>query len=306
MLRSALVTVALACACDSSNQSAPDPKAAPSGEKAAPAKEAAPGEKAAAAQKAAPPSAKAEGKSAEPAAQPPAGPGAVAVPTPTVAVPSTVNDPVPADAHVCERFGRARLGHAWTFQKKPVVQGEPTSFEDAGYTVTSYELANHKLRMHHKRTTYMVTHTSVIDLTEDFRCDDEGMWFVTVDGNGTMTATADGKSWPTGQSTTYDPPMLVLPPVLEVGARWQSKSTQRHTATSEGSPPSVTTTEIDRSCEVKAKESVSVPAGTYEALRVDCTDARGGATATIWYADGVGAVKFGEYGPRLVLHERTG
>lgn len=281
MARSLLLILALASACDSPAQSAPDPKAAPSQRDA-------------------------DGKSAEPTAPTPAAPERRADAAPAAAPTPGVNDPVPPNAHVCERFGRARVGHKWTFQRKPIVFGEPTSFEDSGYTVDSYDLATHKLRMHHKRTSYMIDTTAVLDLSEDFRCDDQGMWFVQSGGDGTMTASADDKRWSTGQSTVYDPPMLVLPPVLEVGARWQAKSAQRHTTRAEGSPDREVTTQIDRSCEVKAKEQVTVPAGSFDALRVDCTDTVGGSVATIWYVDGVGAVKFGDSGPRLTVHELAG
>ena len=98
------------------------------------------------------------------------------------------------------------------------------------------------------------------------------------------------------------PPLLVLPAVVEVGARWQSKSTQRHTITREGKPPEVTTHTIDRNCEVMLKEELTVPAGTFQTLRVDCAPVGGVSKAAIWYADGVGLIQYAESGAKLITH----
>lgn len=240
---------------------------------------------------------------AQPAPAPNAAPPADA-PTadpPGNAPPADANLPQPADG-VCERFGRARPGETWTYLRKPIAADEPTSQEHAGYTVTEYDRATGKLRLLHKRTTTFPTSEHVALFDETYRCDEHGLWLLSQVGPTTGT-------YPTIQSTSlaqledvWDPPLLLLPAVVEVGARWQGKSTQRHTSTREGKPPEVHTNTIDRTCEVMLKQELTVPAGTFQALRVDCAPVGGTSKASAWYADGVGLIQYADPGAKLIEH----
>lgn len=239
---------------------------------------------------------------APPAPAPDAAPPADASkPPPGEAAPAGANLPQPADG-VCERFGRARPGETWAYLRKPIAADEPTSQEHAGYTVTEYDRATGKLRLLHKRTTTFPTSEHVALFDETYRCDEHGLWMVSQVGPSTGTFPTIQSTSTTQHEDIWDPPFLVLPAVVEVGARWQSKSTQRHTITPEGKPPEVTTNTIDRTCEVMLKEELTVPAGTFQALRVDCAPVGGTSKASAWYADGVGLIQYAEAGAKLIAH----
>lgn len=233
-----------------------------------------------------------------PATAPPADPPG---PPSGDAAPAQADVPQPADG-VCERFGRARPGEEWTYLRKPIEAGEPTSQEHAGYTVSEYDRATGKLRLLHKRTTTFPSSEHVALFDETYRCDEHGLWMVSSVGPSTGTYPNLGSTSTTQLEDQWDPPLLVLPAVVEVGARWQSKSTQRHTITREGKPPEVTTQTIDRNCEVMLKEELTVPAGTFQTLRVDCAPVGGVSKAAIWYADGVGLIQYAEPGAKLIAH----
>ena len=68
---------------------------------------------------------------------------------------------------------------------------------------------------------------------------------------------------------------------LEVGKRWDVTYTLNRL-------PDRTTDKRQRECEVLARETVSVPAGTFETVKIGCRDKRSGAAAyEAWYAPAV-------------------
>lgn len=80
-----------------------------------------------------------------------------------------------------------------------------------------------------------------------------------------------------------------------LNASWDFQETYTQTTSSSTSAETFT---LARGCSVNAAESVTVPAGTFDTLRADCTEIRtdsaGTATTTelkSWYAKGVGLVK---------------
>jgi hypothetical protein len=84
-----------------------------------------------------------------------------------------------------------------------------------------------------------------------------------------------------GLQATYDPPKQYLPNPLVVGREWRWS----------GRDP--TQVEHQESSRVVAVEVVTVPAGTFRAMKVVSKLTGGSATKTRtnWYADGVGLVK---------------
>lgn len=84
-----------------------------------------------------------------------------------------------------------------------------------------------------------------------------------------------------GTKAEYQPTKQFLKNPLTNGDSWQWKG------------KGMMGLEIDESNQVSGPESVSVPAGTFEAMKVSTKVVQGGApvTKTYWYAPGVGLVK---------------
>lgn len=87
--------------------------------------------------------------------------------------------------------------------------------------------------------------------------------------------------------TSYNPPFLAVARGLEAGLSWEG-STERQV---EGGTTVAATEALSWSMIAGTTEEVTVPAGTYPALRVDVT---GGVAVTSWYAEGVGLVRTGD------------
>jgi hypothetical protein len=110
------------------------------------------------------------------------------------------------------------------------------------------------------------------------QCDDKLAYFSVATGNLTKIASLDGEA-----VVEFKPfsPSISFP--LEVGKKWQGKYTG-YTADNGYRWAG------DSSCEVKSAETVKVPAGDFEAYRIDCVDSwkLGGATgqahSSAWYA----------------------
>ena len=85
----------------------------------------------------------------------------------------------------------------------------------------------------------------------------------------------------TGTKSEYEPTKQFLKNPLTSGDSWQWKG------------KGMMGLEIDESNEVSGPESVSVPAGSFDAMKVMTKVVQGGApvTKTYWYAPGVGMVK---------------
>ncbi len=123
--------------------------------------------------------------------------------------------------------------------------------------------------------------------TGNYRCDADGFWILDQDTSYTVTTTSGTtEGWST---VTYDEPVLLVPNSVAVGDTWTTEATGTVETSTGQTIDLATTTDY----EVVAEESVTVPAGTWDAYRIDITaDAGTGATTTTtWIAPGVGTVK---------------
>lgn len=126
--------------------------------------------------------------------------------------------------------------------------------------------------------------SSTITTTVSYICDPEGIWVGTQSTDWeTVSGDYTSASW---LLSSYDPPWLMLARLAADGDTWTGSTSHEQ----QGS--AVETTVADKTWSMTAAtETVTVPAGTYEALRVDVT---GDLGVTSWYADGVGLVKTGD------------
>jgi len=72
------------------------------------------------------------------------------------------------------------------------------------------------------------------------------------------------------------------------GASWTSTFTENHTSTTK---PAKQTTKTESWQVMAAEETVTVPAGTFKALRLSRTDQSDGSIKTFWFVHGVGKIK---------------
>ncbi len=96
--------------------------------------------------------------------------------------------------------------------------------------------------------------------------DDGGRFFVTNDTNG-LRLHKETIPGPEGGVVVYSPPVTVLPAVFEVGTRFSGAGSFALTFPGSGTFPG----SYSISSEVVGVEQVVVPAGTFQALRVDFT-----------------------------------
>jgi hypothetical protein len=119
------------------------------------------------------------------------------------------------------------------------------------------------------------------------QCGDNISYISATNGNLTKIVSTSGNTLMEFKPQTFS---LSFP--LEVGKKWNGKYTA-YTAYNDASWNG------DTSCEVKSSEIVTVPAGQFDAYRIDCVDnwesggLSGQAHHSSWYAPKVGAtVKF--------------
>lgn len=108
--------------------------------------------------------------------------------------------------------------------------------------------------------------------------------------NGTATYQADGT--PTG-AITFAPPQVVIPASTKPGATASSTSTATATV---GATTSTFT--VTRSMTVNGVETITVPAGTYSALKITTAIVQSNVPSSHvenWWAQGVGSVKAVSY-----------
>jgi len=127
--------------------------------------------------------------------------------------------------------------------------------------------------------------------TTTFTCDDDGFWVL--DRTSTYTTDPDDDdaayAW---NEVLYDEPILELPRSLTVGDSWSvfaSGVTNSHTGYA-------TKFSLQVEYVADAAESLTVPAGTYDTLRVETVTANGPNVTlfnTLWYAWDVGLVGTG-------------
>jgi len=124
--------------------------------------------------------------------------------------------------------------------------------------------------------------------TIDGICTDEGIFLMDVPGMSTTATTSDG----TGQVTTSGSEGVTLPNDVQVDDEW-SQTISANVALGDSSMAVV----IDTQYKAIGYETVTVPAGMFQALRVDAQStldmagSKSDFTQTLWYAEGVGTVK---------------
>ncbi len=179
--------------------------------------------------------------------------------------------------------GIAGVGTTWEY-----------SFSDASVsgsfvtTVSSLDSATGDLVMDslYDGTTSSYSYTS--STTGNYRCDGDGMWMLDVSTTYKVTAGgSDSSGW---TRITYDAPVLLFPRDAAVGDAW----TVDATGTIESSTADPMTFSTTTTYEVASEETVSVPAGSFDTLRLDSsTEEVSGppTTASSWIALDVGTVK---------------
>jgi hypothetical protein len=121
-------------------------------------------------------------------------------------------------------------------------------------------------------------------------------WACTTEGVSPANSLEAAFNGDTVQTTVVSTVGVWLPADrFALNASWNFQET--YTQTTSPSANAVTFT-LARDCSVNAAESVTVPAGTFDSLRADCTETRTDAAGTTtktelksWYAKGVGLVK---------------
>jgi hypothetical protein len=92
------------------------------------------------------------------------------------------------------------------------------------------------------------------------QCDDNIAYMSAANGNLTKIVSKSGNTL-----VEFDPQAFSVSFPLEVGKKWEGKYTGSSAATS-------SSWSGDNSCEVKPPETVKVPAGQFDAYRIDCVD----------------------------------
>lgn len=141
-----------------------------------------------------------------------------------------------------------------------------TAMTTSVYTATSEDLA------------YTLT------MTSNYVCDGEGLWTGTLSTSWeTVSGEYTSSDW---RLSTYNPPWLTLQRDATSGSTWTGSTTVE----SQGGSAEPEAHDETWSMSATA-ETITVPAGTYEALRVDVGADLG---VTSWYAEGVGLVATGD------------
>jgi hypothetical protein len=95
-----------------------------------------------------------------------------------------------------------------------------------------------------------------------------------------------------GGLATFDPPLIVLGP-LRIGAHWSTSAAMVFPSKFRASSP----TEV--AGRVVGFETVTVPAGTFRAFRVE--QVTNGRACTAWHAPGIGMIRESAYDEELIL-----
>lgn len=165
----------------------------------------------------------------------------------------------------------------------PVVEGGLWT-----YQIGEDSTATHTMTLGSGNTFVLNVEGEDARFTIDGICTDEGIFLMDVPGMSTTATSSDG----TGRVTTSGSEGVTLPNDVQVGDEWSQ--TINASFTVGDSPMAVV---IDTQYKAVGHETVTVPAGTFQTLRVDAQStldmagSKSDFTQTLWYADGVGTVK---------------
>ena len=181
-----------------------------------------------------------------------------------------------ADAGLCGVWsGVVSQGSTWEYDYVGQLTGDAT-IEVTSVSGSAVEFTS----VSHSEAQGSITDsTSVLSYT----CDSEGMWLEEIYTD--YSGSAAGYKYSGWTETVYDAPILVTPSSLSVGDSWTVDASGVVTTSDGASQPFSTTTTY----EAVAEESVTVPAGTYTAIKL--VSSIDGSAAASWTAEGVGTVK---------------
>jgi hypothetical protein len=193
-----------------------------------------------------------------------------------------VTDPLASDGAVptttTGRYQPLAVGAVWVFQVTDTNNvaytktSTVTAFEDAGgaFAGTMAYKTSETVKSSTQYTWYQTTDTDVRRLHDQ-----------QLDSSGALSS----DDW----YTPYDLRIDESPEHLTAGATWQLSYEDAHTSAKK--PPKTTTITENWSCD-SVNENVTVPAGTFSAVRVTRTDtASGGSAKTQWFVPGVGKIR---------------
>ena len=181
-----------------------------------------------------------------------------------------------ADADLCGGFTGIRgVGSSWEWNYVSGISGHQASTVESISGTTVVLRVDSEISASGYTTTY--------DMRTSYRCDDDGLWhtYAEVDYH-TVGPDYDYQGSTTSSYSGY----LVIPADLEVGSTWTNSVSGTTTVVETGDTNSFTFTSTGQ---VTAEEQVTVPAGSYTALRTTITT--DGNAATSWLAADVGTVK---------------
>jgi hypothetical protein len=176
------------------------------------------------------------------------------------------------------RYQPLSVGASWVYQVTDTNNvaytktSTVTAFEDVGgaFAGTMAYKTSETVKSSTQYTWYQVTDTDVRRLHDQ-----------SLDSSGTQST----DDWYTPYNLRIDE----TPAHLTAGAAWQLTYTDAHTSAKK--PAKTTTVTENWSCDA-VNETVTVPAGTFSAVRITRTDtSSGGSAKTQWFVPGVGKVR---------------
>jgi len=176
------------------------------------------------------------------------------------------------------RYQPLVIGASWVYQVTDTnnvaytKNSAVTSFEDAGgaFAGTMAYKITENVKNSTQYTWYQMTDTDVRRLHDQ-----------ELDSSGALSS----DDWYSPYNLRVDE----APEHLTEGAKWQLTYQDDHTSAKK--PPKSTTTTEDWSTDA-VSETVTVPAGTFSAVRITRTDtATGGSAKTQWFVPGVGKIR---------------
>ncbi len=182
----------------------------------------------------------------------------------------------------------------------PVVQGAAWDYSMTGAVASQFRRTITVVKS--DGFTEQSTFTSGTTLSSEWKCDDGALTDLQPDAAG--SASVETTSGLTANFHTTDFSGTTVPDNIGPGATWNEALTLEGTENISGQDVKAKNV-ITMDCTGASTESVTVPAGKFDALRADCkvdqkvTITMNGAeiptdvasTATMWYASGVGMVK---------------